>query len=123
MAKTHIGTSVPKDKEIKHYIFDCLGTADGYEIGWLHEKDDDNISDPDSELFYDKYGMMDVARELILEGHGFTNYWLDEEDIEEWEAERDKCEECDGEGTIISPTYDDPYHEVPCPECSCGHDI
>jgi hypothetical protein len=23
--------------EIKHYIFDYLSTADGYEIGWLHE--------------------------------------------------------------------------------------
>lgn len=101
----------------KHYIFDYLGTADGYEIGWLHEEGDKNISDPDSELFYDKYGMMDVAKELILEGHDYTNYWLDESDIEEWEAERDKCDECDGEGTIICATYDDPYNEEPCPEC------
>ena len=89
MGTTHIGTSVPKDKEIKHYVFDYLPTNDGYEIGWLHEKGDTEISDPDSELFYDKYGMMDVARELIMEGHDFTNYWLDDEDIWEWEEERD----------------------------------
>ena len=37
--------------------------------------------------------------------------------LEEWEAERDKCDECDGEGTIICATYDDPYNEEPCPEC------
>ena len=110
-------------EKIKHYIFDVLGTADGYEVGWIHEDCERNINDPDSELFYDKYGMMDVAKELILEGHDFTNYWLDEEDIEEWEAEIDKCKECDGEGTIISPTYDAPYNEESCPECSGEHDI
>jgi hypothetical protein len=103
--------------QTKHYIFDYLGTNDGYEIGWLHEEHQKNIIDPDSELFYDKYGMMDVAKELILEGHKFTNYWLDEEDLEEWEQERDKCEECDGEGTIICSTYDDPFNEEVCPEC------
>ena len=29
--------------EIKHYIFDYLSTADGYEIGWLHEDGQKNI--------------------------------------------------------------------------------
>jgi len=103
--------------EKKHYIFDYLSTADGYEVGWLHEDGQKNISDPDTELFYDKYGMMEVAKELVLEGHEYTNYWLDESDIEEWEEERDRCKECDGEGTIICATYDDPYNEEPCPEC------
>mgnify|MGYP003132555085 CR=1 FL=1 len=123
MGKKHIGTSVPKDIEIKHYVFDYLGTSDGYEVGWLHEEGQKHIYDPDSELFYDKYGMYDVAKELILEGHDFTNYWLDEDDIDEIVEERDRCKECEGEGSIISPTYDDPYNEVPCPECSCEHDI
>ena len=37
-----------KDKEIKHYIFDCLGTADGYDVGGLHEDVERNINDPDA---------------------------------------------------------------------------
>ena len=105
------------DAEIKHYVFDYLGTADGYEVGWIHEDTQKEIGDPDSELFYDKHYMMDTARNLILEGHEYTNYYLDDDDIEEWIKERDKCDECDGEGTIICATYDDPYNEEPCPEC------
>ena len=35
------------DAEIKHYVFDYLGTADGYEIGWLHEENQKEIGDPD----------------------------------------------------------------------------
>ena len=78
------------DAEIKHYVFDYLGTADGYEIGWLHEENQKEIGDPDSELFYDKHFMGDTARNLILEGHEYTNYWLDDSWIEEWLEER--CE-------------------------------
>lgn len=80
------------NKELKHYVFDYLPTNDGYEIGWLHEDGQKEIEDPDSELFYDKYGMMDVAKELILEGNDFTNYWLDDDDINEWLDERDEIE-------------------------------
>tara|TARA_B100001778_G_scaffold322852_1_gene315591 strand:+ start:184 stop:525 length:342 start_codon:yes stop_codon:yes gene_type:complete len=111
------------NEKLKHYVFDYLPTNDGYEVGWLHEDGQKEIEDPDSELFYDKYGMMDIAKELILEGNEFTNYWLDEDDINEWLDERDRCEECEGEGTIICSTYDDPYNEEPCPECSGEHDI
>ena len=74
----------------KTYVFDYLGTSDGYEIGWLHEEGQKEIEDPDRELFYDKYGMMSVAEEIVKEGkHSFINYWLDDEDIEAWEEERD----------------------------------
>ena len=55
------------NKKLKHYVFDYLPTNDGYEVGWLHEIGQTEIEDPDSELFYDKYGMMDIAKELILE--------------------------------------------------------
>lgn len=109
--------------KLKHYVFDYLNTSDGYEVGWLHEIGQKDIEDPDSELFYDKYGMMSVAKELILEGNEFDNYWLDEEDILEWIDERDRCKECEGEGSIISPTYDDPYNEEPCPECCDNSDL
>lgn len=74
----------------KTYVFDYLGTNDGYEVGWLHEEGQREIEDPDSELFYDKYGMMSVAEEIVKEGyHDYINYWLDDEDIEAWEEERD----------------------------------
>ncbi|QDP61940.1 MAG: hypothetical protein GOVbin2056_23 [Prokaryotic dsDNA virus sp.] len=74
----------------KTYVFDYLGTSDGYEVGWLHEESQREIEDPDSELFYDKYGMMSVAEEIVKEGyHNYINYWLDDEDIEAWEEERD----------------------------------
>jgi hypothetical protein len=83
--------------KLKHYVFDYLPTNDGYEIGWLHENGQKEIEDPDSELFYDKFGMMDVAKELILEGNEFTNYWLDDDDINEWLDERDEIEKEDYE--------------------------
>jgi len=83
------------NEKLKHYVFDYLPTNDGYEVGWLHEDGQKEIEDPDSELFYDKYGMMDEARELILEGNDFTNYWLDEDEINEWLDERDEIEKED----------------------------
>lgn len=107
----------------KHYIFDYIPTSDGYEIGWLHEISQKNILNPDIELYYDKDEMIEDAREIVLNGCNYTNYWLDEDIILEWEEDIDRCEECKGEGTVICPTYDDPYAEELCPECNDDSDF
>ena len=67
--------------------------------------------------------MEEYAKDIVMDGESnYTNYFFDDEWIEEWEKERDMCEECAGEGTIISATYDDPYNEEPCPECTGDED-
>jgi len=103
-------------RQTKHYIFDVISITGGHELGWLHLDTDKHI-DPEN-LFMDTHDMEECAKDIVMDGEStYTNYFFDSEWIQEWEDERDRCEECDGEGTIISPTYDDPYNEEFCPEC------
>ena len=107
----------------KHYIFDYIQTRDGHNIGWIYPSNQNEIVDPCNELYYDIDNMRLDAEQIIKDGHTFTNHFFEEEEIEEWEQERDRCKECDGDGFIMSPTYDDPFYEEPCPNCNDESDF
>lgn len=102
------------------WIFDVITIDGGHELGWLHQSKNNEIAPED--LYMDKYDMEDAARDIVLSGQDYENYFFDPSDIDEWVKERDRCEECEGDGTIVCPTYDDPYNEEPCPECTGDED-
>ncbi len=105
---------------INTWIFDVITIDGGHELGWLHQSKNNDIAPED--LYMDKYDIENAARDIINSGDDFENYFFEATDIDEWVKERDRCEECEGDGTIISATHDDPYNEVPCPECTGDED-
>lgn len=75
-------------KKVNHkkQVFDCLYTADGHEIFWLHDYTQKSIEYPDSELYLDRYTFYEVCEKLIKEGAEFDNYVFEEEEIKEMQS-------------------------------------
>lgn len=74
----------------KPVVFDYLNTADGYEIYWLHDLNDNTV-DPDC-LYYDKYQFMDACQHIVTDGRPYKNYAIDKSDIARWEDIREEIE-------------------------------
>jgi hypothetical protein len=83
--KRHLDYKDLTVKKVNHKkkVFDCLYTADGHEIFWLHDYTQKTIEYPDSELYLDRYTFYEVCEKLIKEGAEFDNYVFEEEEIEE----------------------------------------
>ncbi len=107
---------------MKHYIFDKIMITNGHELGWLHLDTEQHI-DPEN-LFMDKYDMETYAKDIVMDGEfNYTNYFFDDEWIEEWEQERDLCDVCDGEGVVWQSSYESEFANTsPCPECNDNSD-
>jgi hypothetical protein len=73
---------------MKTWIFDKLDTADGHDIYWLHEENN-NIIDPD-DLYYDKYIFYEQCRDIVLDKYeDYINYVIEESQIVEWKEEQE----------------------------------
>ena len=72
------------------WVFDKINTFDGYEVYWLHKKQDKAI-EPES-LYYNIYDFEEECEQIVIMNMKFVNYVFDDDTIEEWERIRDEEE-------------------------------